>query len=146
MRELLLISFPSEAAAERALNKFLSIRKEYPVAVEDAVVVVKEPDGAIKVSQLSDQSSLWEVRAAASGNHAPIGAGALTDFGTSDKFVRDVAGAISSGSAALLVLMETTNSDKALAGLRTLGGEVLRTSFDNSAIDVVRASATLCTA
>lgn len=65
---------------------------------------------------------------------AALGAasGALTDFGIDDKFMKDVAGAIPSGGAALFVLVRKMTTDMVLEGLKGAGGAVLRTSFDKS--------------
>ena len=112
------------------------------IAIEDAVIAVKKPDGTIRLDQLAKPGDLWGIRAAASGNPAPIGAGALTDFGTNDRFVKDVAEAVPLGGAAILVLVWKMNAGRVLQGLKAVGGVVLRTSFDSSGLEAIRAALT----
>ena len=82
MSNLLLIAFPSEEKAEQGRRELLSMEKANLIAIEDAVIGVKKPDEAVRLDQLAKPGALWGIRAAASGNPGPIGAGALTDFGT----------------------------------------------------------------
>ena len=81
MNNLLLIAFSSEQKAEEGRRELLSMEKANLIAMEDAVIAVRKPDGTIRLDQLAELGTLWGIRAAASGNPAPIGAGALTDFG-----------------------------------------------------------------
>ena len=140
MSNLLVIAFPNEEKAKQGRKQLLSMEKQDLIMMEDAVVVVKKADGAITLNQLLQPSAFWEIRAAASGYPAPPGAGALTDFGTSDKFVRDIAEAIPRGGAAAFVLVAKITSDKVLETLRAVGGKVLHTSFDKSAVEAIRAA------
>jgi hypothetical protein len=49
MSDLVFISFPTEEKAEEVRQKVLELQKEYLIELEDAVVVVKTPDGRIKL-------------------------------------------------------------------------------------------------
>jgi uncharacterized membrane protein len=64
----------------------------------------------------------------------------MTDFGIDDKFMKDVAAAIPPGGAALFLLVRKMTTDKVLEGLKGVGGVVLRTSFDKSKEDAIRAA------
>jgi uncharacterized membrane protein len=77
---------------------------------------------------------------AAIGAGAGAVSGALTDFGIDDKFMKDVAEAIPPGGAALFLLVRKMTTDKVLEGLKGIGGTVLRTSFDKSKDDAIRAA------
>ena len=66
--------------------------------------------------------------------------GALTDVGIDDPFMKDVAATLQSGNAALFVLIRKLTADKVLADLRGVGGKVLRTSFDQTREDALRAA------
>jgi uncharacterized membrane protein len=79
---------------------------------------------------------------AAIGAGAGAVSGALTDFGIDDKFMKDVAAAIPPGGAALFLLVRKMTTDKVLEGLKGVGGVVLRTSFDKSKEDAIRAALT----
>jgi uncharacterized membrane protein len=157
MNDLLVIAFPSEEKAEEVRQKLFTMQKEYLIELGDAVVAVKNPDGAVKLNQLFSTTALGGVSGAFWGAliglifmmplaGAAIGAGAgavsgaLTDFGIDDKFLKDVAAAIPPGGAALFLLVRKMTTDKVLEGLKGVGGVVLRTSFDKSKDDAIRAA------
>ena len=138
MSNLLLIAFPSEEKAEQGRRELLSMEKAKLIAIEDAVISVKKPDGTIRLDQLAEEGGLRGIRVAASGNPTPVGAGALTDFGTNDRFVRDVAAAVPVGGAAILVLVWKMTADRVLQSLKAAGGVVLHTSFGGSGLEAIR--------
>ncbi|CCJ06302.1 DUF1269 domain-containing protein [Methylocystis sp. SC2] len=157
MNDLLVIAFPSEEKAEEVRQKLFTMQKEYLIELGDAVVAVKNADGAIKLNQLFSTTALGGVSGAFWGAliglifmmplaGAAIGAGAgavsgaLTDFGIDDKFMKDVAAAVPPGGAALFLLVRKMTTDKVLEGLKGVGGVVLRTSFDKSKDDAIRAA------
>jgi uncharacterized membrane protein len=140
MSDLLVIVFPNEEEALQARGELLSMEKQNLMVTEDAIVAVKKADGAIKLKQLASAGEFWGIRAAASGYPAPDVAGALTDFGASDAFVKGIAAAIPAGGAALFVLIGKMATDAVLAGLKNTGGAVLHTSFDKSAAGAIRAA------
>ncbi|MBG0797579.1 DUF1269 domain-containing protein [Methylocystis sp. L43] len=157
MNDLLVIAFPSEEKAEEVRQKLFTMQKEYLIELGDAVVAVKNADGAIKLNQLFNTTALGGVSGAFWGAliglifmmplaGAAIGAGAgavsgaLTDFGIDDKFMKDVAAAVPPGGAALFLLVRKMTTDKVLEGLKGAGGVVLRTSFDKSKDDAIRAA------
>ena len=157
MNDLLVIAFPSEEKAEAVRQKLFTMQKEYLIELGDAVVAVKNADGAIKLNQLFNTTALGGVSGAFWGAliglifmmplaGAAIGAGAgavsgaLTDFGIDDQFMKDVAAAVPPGGAALFLLVRKMTTDKVLEGLKGGGGVVLRTSFDKSKEDAIRAA------
>lgn len=157
MNDLLVIAFPSEEKAEQVRQKLFTMQKEYLIEMGDAVVAVKGADGEIKLNQLFNTTAIGGVSGAFWGAliglifmmplaGAALGAasgavsGALTDFGIDDKFMKDVAGAIPPGGAALFVLVRKMTTDKVLDGLKGVGGVVLRTSFEKSKEDAIRAA------
>jgi uncharacterized membrane protein len=157
MNDLLVIAFPSEEKAEEVRQKLFTMQKEYLIELGDAVVAVKNADGAIKLNQLFSTTALGGVSGAfwgaliglifmmplagaAIGASAGAVSGALTDFGIDDKFMKDVAAAVPPGGAALFLLVRKMTTDKVLEGLKGVGGVVLRTSFDKSKDDAIRAA------
>ncbi|MFO1102402.1 MAG: DUF1269 domain-containing protein [Methylocystis sp.] len=157
MNDLLVIAFSSEEKAEEVRQKLFTMQKEYLIELGDAVVAVKNADGAVKLNQLFNTTALGGVSGAFWGAliglifmmplaGAAIGAGAgavsgaLTDFGIDDKFMKDVAAAIPPGGAALFLLVRKMTTDKVLEGLKGVGGVVLRTSFDKSKDEAIRAA------
>lgn len=157
MSDLLVIAFPSEQKAEEVRKKLFEMQKEYLIDMGDAVVAVKDAEGHIKLNQLFNTTAIGGVNGmfwgavigmffflpivgAAVGAGAGALSGALTDFGINDKFMKDVANAIPAGGAALFVLVNKMTTDKVLAGLEGAGGTILRTSFDKSKEDAIRAA------
>jgi uncharacterized membrane protein len=66
--------------------------------------------------------------------------GALADVGIDDNFMKDAAQALHAGDAALFLLIRKMTTDKVLADLQGVGGTVLRTSFDHTKEDALRAA------
>jgi uncharacterized membrane protein len=157
MNDLLVIAFSSEQKAEEVRQKLFQMQKEYLIELGDAVVAVKDPDGHIKLNQLFNTTAIGGVSGmfwgaliglifmmplagAALGAASGAVSGALTDFGIDDKFMKDVAEVVPPGGAALFVLVRKMTTDKVLEGLRGAGGTVLRTSFEKSKDDAIRAA------
>ena len=55
----------------------------------------------------------------------------MTDVGINDKFMKELAAAMSPGSSALFVLVRKATPDKVLAELQGSGGKVLKTSLSH---------------
>jgi uncharacterized membrane protein len=157
MADLLVIGYPSEAAAEQVRQKLLGMQKEYLIELGDAVVAVKQPDGRVKLNQVfspvaagAATGALWgaliglivlmPLAGAAIGAASGAVGGKLTDVGINDQFMRDVAATLDSGSAALFLLIRKMTTDKVLAELQGSGGTVLRSSFDETKEDALRAA------
>ncbi|PNE12911.1 MAG: hypothetical protein CR217_01265 [Beijerinckiaceae bacterium] len=157
MSDLVVIAFPSEAKAEEVRHKILDLQKDYLIELGDAVIAVKQPNGTVKLNQLINTTAMGAVSGAFWGTligliflmplaGAAIGAasgalgGALTDVGINDAFMKEVAETLQSGNAALFLLIRKLTTDKVLADLKGVGGTVLRTSFDHTKEDALRAA------
>ncbi len=157
MNDLLVIAFASEEKAEQVRQKLFEMQKEYLLELGDAVVAVKNADGTIKLNQLLNTTAVggasgafWgaliglifmmPLAGAALGAASGALSGALTDFGINDQFMKDVAEAIPPGGAALFILVRKMTTDKVVDGLKGVGGTVLRTSFDKSTDEMIRAA------
>jgi uncharacterized membrane protein len=149
MSDLVVIAFPTEAKAEEVRQKLLAMQKEYLLELSDAVVAVKDAQGHIKLNQLLNTTAVGAVSGAFWGSligliflmplvGAALGAasgtlgGYLTDVGINDKWMKETAGAIQPGTAALFVLVRKVTADKVLEGLKGEGGKVLKTSLDHT--------------
>jgi uncharacterized membrane protein len=114
--------------------------KKGQIEIEDVIIVTKSESGAVALTQLSNASSFWEVRAAASGYPAPPAAGFLTDYGGDEKFVREIAEAIPSGRAAVFVLVGKRPKEGPFDGSTTGEGAAFFGSYNKSAAPTVRAA------
>jgi uncharacterized membrane protein len=147
MSDLVFIAFPTEQKAEEVRQKVLTLQKDYLIELEDAVVVVKNADGQIKLNQMMNLTAtgalsggLWGtligmiflmplIGAAVGAASGALG-GKLTDVGINDQFMKDAAGALQPGTAGLFLLIRKMTTERVLADLEGIGGAVMRTSFD----------------
>jgi uncharacterized membrane protein len=157
LSDLLVIEFPSEEKAEGVRELLLAMQQEYLIELGDAVVAVKDANGRIKLNQLFQpvkqgavSGLLWgsligllfmmPLAGAAIGAASGALGGRLTDLGINDDFMREVARTLQSGNAALFLLIRKMTTDKVLAALKGVGGRVLRSSFDETKEEVLRAA------
>jgi uncharacterized membrane protein len=155
MSDLVVIEFPTEAAAEEVRQRVLSMQTEYLIELGDAVVAVKHPDGSVKLNQLfhpvkagAASGALWgsligllflmPLAGAAVGAASGALSGKLTDLGINDNFMKQVSSTLQSGRAALFLLVRKMTTDKVLTELHGVGGTVLRTSFDETKEEALR--------
>jgi uncharacterized membrane protein len=154
MSELIVVAFDSPDEADRALTELQRLQKEYLVDLEDAVVVVRGPDGKLRVKQSVDLigagaatgalwGSMWGTlvgllfmnpliglaTGAALGAGAGALSGALTDYGIDDDFIRKLGQSLQPGTSALFVLVRKMQPEKVLAELSRFRGRVIRTSL-----------------
>lgn len=146
MADLVIIAYPDEQTAEGARAKLLELQREYLIELGDAVVAVRRPDGSVKLNQLVNTTAagaaggaMWgtligllflnPLLGAAAGAGAGALSGYLTDVGIDDKFLKEAAGALAPGQAALCVLVRKVTADKVLPAMAHFGGTVLRTNL-----------------
>jgi uncharacterized membrane protein len=157
MADLVAIAFPTEAKAEEVRQRLMNMQKEYLIELADAVIAVKQPDGTVKLNQLFHPTAagaatggfwglliglifLMPLAGAAIGAASGALGGALSDVGINDQFMKDAAQTLQSGNAALFLLIRKITADKVLADLKGVGGTVMRTSFDHTKEEALRAA------
>jgi uncharacterized membrane protein len=157
MADLLVIAFPTEARAEEVRSKLLGMQREYLLELGDAVVAVKQPDGTVKLNQLfqpvaagAASGALWgsligllflnPLAGAAIGAASGALSGKLADLGINDDFMKDVGKTLADGHAALFLLIRKMTADKVMVELQGTGGTILRSSFDETKEDALRAA------
>jgi len=157
MSDLVVIEFPSEAKAEEVRQRLLDMQKDYLIELGDAVIATKQRNGHVKLNQLYHPTAVGAVTGtmwgtlvgliflmpllgAAVGAASGAIAGRLTDVGVDDRFMKDVATSLDAGNAALFLLIRKMTTDKVLADLKGIGGKVMRTSFDQTKEDKLRAA------
>lgn len=155
MSDLVAIVYPTEARAEEMRQKILALQKEYLIEIGDAAIAVMHEDGKVKLNQLLNTTALGAVSGsfwglligaiflmpvfgAALGAASGALGGALTDYGINDDFMKELAGHLQPGSAALFVLVNKMTGDKVLEALRGTGGSVLKTSLDHAREQALR--------
>lgn len=148
MSKLIIVSYDNEFQADEVRLKFLKMQKEYLVEIQDAVVVLKKPDGKIKLQQMinlpvlgASSGGFWglligilflhPLLGVAVGAAAGAVSGALSDVGIDDKFMKNLAESFKPGSSALCILISNPTMDKMLDELRGTGGTILQTSLSH---------------
>jgi uncharacterized membrane protein len=149
MSDLVFIAFPTEQKAEEVRQKVLSLQREYLIELGDAVVVVKDEKGDVKLNQMINltaagaaSGALWGTLigfiflAPLVGTALGAASGALggkfSDIGINDQFMKDAASALQPNTAGLFLLIRKMTTDKVLADLRGTGGTLIKTSFDET--------------
>ncbi|MGV2830426.1 DUF1269 domain-containing protein [Myxosarcina sp. GI1(2024)] len=149
MSELIVVSFDNELKADEVLHKLGQMQKEHLVDLEDAVVVIKNQKGKVKVKQAYDLVTSGAVGGGFWGSligllflHPLLGvaaglatgalSGALTDIGINDEFIEDLGETIEPGTSALFLLVRKVTPDKVVEELRPFGGKLLQTSLSKS--------------
>src|SRR5215831_13849588 len=148
MSTLVVIDYESEVKAEEVRLALLKMQKEYLIDLEDAVVVVREQNGKVKLRQLYNLTAAG----AASGGFwgalmgliflnplfgfaigAAAGAisGALKDVGINDNFMKQLGRTFKPGTAALCVLIRQMTAEKVLEELQQFGGTLIKTNLSN---------------
>jgi uncharacterized membrane protein len=148
MPTLVVIGYDSEHEAEATKVKLLQLQKEYLVDVEDAVIAVKKADGKVKLIQpfnltaagavsggfwglLIGMIFLVPVVGLAVGSASGALAGAMTDLGISDDFMKQLAQNLKPGGSALFVLLRSWTEDRVLQELQGVGGTLIKTSLSH---------------
>lgn len=148
MSTLTVIAYDNVYAAEEVRLKLRKLQSEYLIDLEDAVVVVKDADGKVKLNQAVNLTAMGAVSGGfwgslvgliflnpllglAVGASAGAISGALTDVGINDQFMKDLAASLTAGSSALFVLVRKATPDKVLEELSGTGGKVIKTSLSH---------------
>ena len=148
MRNLIVVAFPDELKAEEVRLDFLRMQKEYLVDLEDAVVAVRKPDGKVKLNQMHNLTKdgavgggFWglligliflnPLLGLAVGAGTGAIAGALSDIGIDDNFMKSLSENLKPGSSALFVLVHSDLTPRVLDELEGAGGTIIKTSLSH---------------
>jgi uncharacterized membrane protein len=148
MSTLVVIDYESEVRAEEVRLALLKMQKAYLIDLDDAVVVVRDAKGKVKLRQLYNLTAAG----AASGGFwgalmgllflnplfgfaigAAAGAisGALRDVGIDDNFMKQLGETLKPETAALCILVRQMTADKVIEELRQFGGTLIKTNLSN---------------
>lgn len=149
-----------EMGAENALRKLRDMQSEYLLDLDDAVIVHRRKDGKIKLTQSVNlteigawDGALWGLLIGflftgplgmllVSGVSAGFGAlaGASTDYGIDDEFIKDLSKEIEPCCSALFVLIRQMTEDKVIEKLEGAGGTIIKTSLSHDLESKLQAS------
>ena len=156
MSDLVVLAFDSQQGASNMISEVDKMQKMQILQLEDAAVVVRDPEGKVKVKQ---ENSL--VGAGAFGGAfwgmligllfwmpflgLAIGAitgalsGKFADIGIDDKFIKTTSDQIKPGTSALFLMIRETTPDRVLDEVRGWPGvTILQTSLSKDAEEKLR--------
>jgi uncharacterized membrane protein len=149
MSTLVAITYPGMKDARDVLAELKDMQGENLIQLDDAVVVERRQDGAIKLHQernlvaggamggalfggLIGMLFLVPLLGMAVGAAAGAATGAMSDVGVDDNFARRLGRALRPGGAALVLLVHSATPDKVLNRLGpNHHGELLQTSLSD---------------
>ena len=150
MSTLIVVGYKDIHKAEEVRLQLWKLQRDYLLDLEDAVVVVKDDKGKVKLHQAVSLTSAGAVSGGfwgsliglmflnpllglAVGASAGAVSGALTDVGINDNFMKELGATLTPGSSSLFVLLRnpTAAPDKVLEELKGTGGTILKTSLSH---------------
>jgi len=146
MSSLVVVGYDDIHKAEEVRITLLKLQQEYLIDLDDAVVVIRKPDGKIKLNQAVNltaagaaSGTFWGLLigalflspflGAAVGATSGAIAGALSDVGINDQFMKEVATALKPGTSALFVLVRSATTDKVAEQIQGTGGKIIKTNL-----------------
>lgn len=146
MADLVVLGFSDKEKAEGVLRLAKELSRQELLDLEDAALAWRTMDGKIHVRQTYSTTStgaasgaLWgslfgmlflmPVFGAAVGAATGAVAGKLTDIGINDAFVKEVAGTLEPGRAAVFALVRRSTPDRVREAVRPFNPSVIRTSL-----------------
>ncbi|WP_421121455.1 DUF1269 domain-containing protein [Aquihabitans daechungensis] len=146
------VSFDKVTRAEEVLLALVHLQQEGEIAMSDAVVVLKDDDGKVRIQQTIDPTpgrsaltgSIWGMlvgmlfggpvflAAAAAGAGGGALMAKLIDLGLDDAWVKDVGHWLDPGTSALLILVAADVRPAVLAELGRYEGDVLYCTFPDA--------------
>lgn len=149
-QQVIAIAFDKETRADEALLAFVHLQQEHSIDLGDAVVVLRNQDGRIRLRQTMDvtpgQSALsfgwWGffigllfagpvggiVEAAAGGAIGAI-VGKMVDRGLPDDWIKETAQRLTPGTSAIFLLINSVNREVVLKELGRFEGTILYTDL-----------------
>ena len=149
MSSLVAIAYPDAETAEKVRAELVQATKEHILQLDDAVVVVHEADGKIKLHQAMSLTgagaaggALWggligllflaPLFGMAIGAASGAVAGKFSDTGVNDGFMKELGANLTDGKAAVIVLVRNITADKVLPNIKE-PGTIIQTSLSNEA-------------
>ena len=146
MATLVVIDYESEVKAEEVRLALLKMQKEYLIDLADAVVVVRDDKGRVRLRQLYNLTAagaatggFWGALIGllflnplfgfAIGAAAGAVSGALRDVGIDDNFMKELGATLKPGTAALCILVHQMTPDKVVEELQRYGGTLIKTNL-----------------
>lgn len=148
MSTFVAIGYDDSHKALEVRLELVKLQREYLIAMEDAVVAVKDDAGKIKLHQAVNLTAAGAVSGGfwgaliglvflnpllgiAVGASAGAVSGALSDVGINDDFMKKIADSLKPNTSVLFVLVRDVTPDKVVDEIKGFGGTVLQTSLSH---------------
>src|SRR5215470_5419621 len=148
MATFVMIDYESEVKAEEVRLALLKLQKEYLIDLADAVVVVRDEKGRVRLRQMYNLTAAGAISGGfwgaligliflnplfgmAIGAAAGAVSGALRDVGIDDNFMKELGQTLKPGTAALCVLIRQMTPDKVVEEIKQFGGTLIQTNLCN---------------
>ena len=146
MSTFVVIDYESEVRAEEVRLALLKMQKAYLIDLADAVVVVRDHKGKVRLRQMYNLTAAGAVSGGfwgalvgllflnplfgfAIGAGTGAIAGALSDVGIDDDFMKELGATLKPGTAALCVLIRQMTPDKVVEEIQKFGGKLIKTNL-----------------
>jgi uncharacterized membrane protein len=154
MAELVVVGFDNPNDADRVLTELTRLKREYLIDLDDAVVAIRDAEGAVRIKQSVNlvklgaasgglSGAMWgsligllflnPLAGFAIGGAVGAGSGALSgnmiDYGINDDFIRSIGDTLKPDTSALFLLVRKSQPEKVLAELSGFKGHVIRSSL-----------------
>ncbi len=146
MSHLIVVSFDNYEEASSTLDTLQSLQKRHLIDLDDAAIVEHRNNGKVKLNQSINLvtsgllgGSFWglligvlfmsPIVGLVSGSLAGAAAGALSDVGIDDHFMKKLGEQLVPGKAALFILVRRATVDKVIDELGRFSGKIVHTSL-----------------
>jgi uncharacterized membrane protein len=146
MAELIVIGYPDETTAAEVMEQVEQAESEFLVDLVDAAVVVRHPNGKLKITTTDHLVAgttlggmfwgtliglifLVPIAGLAIGGLIGAAAGGLSRLGIKEEFRSEVEGLVQPGTSAILTVVRKITPDKFIDEIKPYGGTVLRSSL-----------------
>src|SRR5262245_673607 len=146
MATFVVIDYENEVKAEEVRLTLLKMQKQHLIDLADAVVVVRDQNGTVRLRQMYNLTAAGAVTGGfwgaliglvflnplfgfALGAAAGAVSGALSDVGIDDNFMADLGKTLKPGTAALCVLIRQMTPDKVVEEIQQFGGTLIKTNL-----------------
>lgn len=157
MANLIAVAFPRQETASEVLGTLRRLQTEKVIELDDAVAVIKDQNGSVRLVQGFDPSYRPVVGGALVGGLigliflAPLLGMAIgtaygmmenkfSDYGIDDHFMKEVSEQLQPGGSAIFALVRRAKPDKVVEELGQYGGKVLRTPLSRQAEENLEAA------
>jgi uncharacterized membrane protein len=163
MSTLIVVGYDDLFKAEESRLSLVKLQKDYLIDLEDAVVVIKDAKGKVKLNQAVNltaagaiQGGFWgslvgllflnPLLGMAVGASAGAVSGTLADIGINDQFMKELGQTLKPNTSALFILVRKMTPDKVLEHFVGTGGKVLKSNLTNEDETKLQAALDACKA